>query len=199
MYLLGHVGLAFLANHFAERRFGYRLSILEYIILTFSALIPDILDKPISLIFFGNGRWVGHSLLFLVLFSLFILFINFDRIIHRLEKNEIVARLNTGGNPARIGKLIIAGILLHLIGDGSTLNPIVIFWPLLGSFPLSDSDAGFLYGFSDPITRMGEIFGLITLVYINYANGWSKRGLIKILILVMLYLVTFLIAYILLV
>ena len=134
-----------------------------------------------------------------VLFSLFILLINFDRIIHRLEKNDIVARLNTGGNPARIGKLIIAGVLLHLIGDGTTLSPIVIFWPLLGSFPLSDSDAGFLYGFSDPFTWMGEIFGLITLVYINYANGWSKRGLIAISIFVILYLGSFLIAYTLLV
>ena len=199
MYLLGHVGLALLVNHIAERYFRYRLSILEYIVLAGSALIPDMLDKPIGLIFFGTGRWIGHSLLFLILFSLLVSLIKFDYLLDLMEKNEFVSRLNKGGKSTRLRFLIIAGVVLHLIGDSTTLDPIVLFWPLLGSFPLPDTEAGFLYGFSDPLTRMGELLGLLTLIYINYANGWSKRGLITIAIFVISYISIFLFAYILLV
>ncbi len=199
MYLLGHIGLALLANHFSERFFRYKLSILEYIILAISALIPDLLDKPIGIIFFDTGRWVGHSLLFLILVSLLIYRLNFDSMVHFIENNDFVTRLNKGGKSTRVRKLIIAGIALHLVGDITTLSQIVILWPILGSFPVSSSDVGFLYGFSDPFTRMGEIIGLLTLIYINYSNGWSKRGIITITIFVLVYTCIFIFAYLLLV
>lgn len=199
MYLLGHLGLALLVNHVAERYFKYRLSILEYIVLAASALIPDLLDKSIGLIFFGTGRWVGHSLLFLILFSSLLSLIKFDPVVGLIESNDLFSRLNKGGKSTRLRFLVIAGVVLHLIGDSTTLGPIVLFWPLLGSFPLPDNEAGYLYGFSDPFTRMGELLGLLTLIYINYVNGWSRRGLITIAIFVSTYICVFLLAYILLV
>ena len=199
MYLLGHIGLALLTNHIAERYYRYKLSIFEYLVLIISALIPDLLDKPIGITFFETGRWVGHSLLFLLLISILISLIDFDGLIRLIEKKDFISRLNNGGKSSRIRKLIIAGIVLHLVGDFTTLTPIVMLWPFLGSFSLLISDAGFLYGFSDPFTRIAEIFGLFILIYINYVNGWSKRGVIVISIFVLTYICIFILAYILLV
>lgn len=199
MYTLGHVGLTLMINHSTEKKFGYKLSIMEYFLLAFASMVPDILDKSIGIIFFGTGRWIGHTLLFLITFSLIIVLINFHKLCAYLERFDIFSRISEGLDPSRIRYLFIGGVIAHLIGDILTLGPVVFLWPLLGPFPQLDSSAGFLYGFSNPIISLGEILGFISLLYLSHVNGWKKTGVFVILLLTVLYMGSYALAYYLLV
>jgi len=80
--------------------------------ILFGALLPDILDKPVSMIWGTSSRGAGHSAVVM----------------------GLVFYLLASGFPAR-RKLIFsvgAGLLLHLLEDMVTLDQ--LFWPLLGGW-----------------------------------------------------------------
>jgi inner membrane protein len=87
-------------------------------LLIIGSLLPDIIDKPIGMFLFGNGRVFTHSLLVTLLL------------------------LITGGylylNHKQTGVLAIAiGTFTHLILDQIWLTPQTLFWPSLGwKFPI---------------------------------------------------------------
>lgn len=88
---------------------------LRYLLL--GSLLPDIIDKPIGILIFGNGRIVCHSLLFLAVLAIAAVFV--------WKKYNSTWLL-----------LVAAGTLSHHILDEMWRNPYTLLWPLFGwAFP----------------------------------------------------------------
>ncbi len=65
MYPLAHIGFALIVARITRRRGRY---------VALGGMLPDIIDKPLSLLGIGSGRFVAHSLLF----TLFVTLLNPD-------------------------------------------------------------------------------------------------------------------------
>jgi membrane-bound metal-dependent hydrolase YbcI (DUF457 family) len=86
---------------------------LDIRILMIGALMPDIIDKPLSFLGFGNGRSITHTLLvFLIVLALALY----------LWKNRRQTWLIA----------IAVGMFTHLIFDRMWSTPRTLFWPLYG-------------------------------------------------------------------
>ena len=125
MLILGHLGCALAATQVGESTYrrvsGRRLSaaakLIDYRILAVGAMLPDIVDKPLSLIAVpgvldGVTRNIGHTLLFSLLLLL-------------------VWRLNSGRKLNFLLPLAI-GSGLHLLFDGMFTIPSTLLSPFLG-------------------------------------------------------------------
>ena len=87
-------------------------------LLIIGSMIPDIIDKPIGIFFFGNGRIFTHSLLVFLIVLILGLFLYLKR-----KVTGILA--------------ISAGMFTHLILDEMWLTPHTLLWPLYGwAFPI---------------------------------------------------------------
>jgi len=86
-------------------------------LLLVGSLLSDIIDKPIGLFFFqdtiGNGRIIGHTLLFLILITLVGLYLYQSR-----GKTSLFA--------------LSFGTFTHLIFDQMWRAPRTLFWPIYG-------------------------------------------------------------------
>jgi inner membrane protein len=82
-------------------------------LLMIGSMIPDIMDKPLALCGFGNGRSITHTLLI----ALVVLCIGFSLILN-YKKTWLLA--------------IAIGMLTHLILDSMWATPQTLFWPLYG-------------------------------------------------------------------
>jgi len=105
--ILGHITVTYSIAVPFKKRFP-DLAVTGGILL--GAVLPDILDKPVSMIWGTPSRGAGHSVVVM----------------------GLVFYLLAACFPAR-RKLIFsvgAGLLLHLLEDMATLNQ--LFWPLLG-------------------------------------------------------------------
>lgn len=82
-------------------------------LLIIASMMPDIIDKPLALLGFGNGRSITHTLLiFLVVLCIGIfLYIN-------NKKTWLLP--------------IVIGMFTHLILDSMWSTPKTLFWPLYG-------------------------------------------------------------------
>lgn len=93
--------LEFLATHIDLR------------LLLVASLLPDIIDKPVGLLFFNNGRIFSHTLLFLVLISLI----------------GICVYRRSG----KVSFLVLPfGVFTHLILDEMWRSPQTLLWPVYG-------------------------------------------------------------------
>ena len=113
MFVFGHVGLTTGLIYLMSRgRFS-----VDYRYVIFGSLLSDIIDKPLGNILLynvlNNGRIIGHSLAFVLLLT----------IIGIYRKNI----LN-----------VAFGVWVHLLLDNMWLNPVTLFWPLLGNFQHAD-------------------------------------------------------------
>jgi inner membrane protein len=99
--------------------FGSLGKTLDLRFLLVGSLMPDIIDKPIGIFLYGNGRIIYHTLLVSLLVLVFGLFLR-----RRYRWNGLLA--------------IAVGMLTHLVLDQMWLNPQTLFWPLFGwAFPPS--------------------------------------------------------------
>ena len=64
MYPLGHIGITLLLSRIVSERF--RISFDTRLIII-ASMLPDILDKPLGILGIGGGRFIFHSLAFVVL------------------------------------------------------------------------------------------------------------------------------------
>lgn len=88
-----------------------------YIILFLGSLLPDIIDKPLGVIFLGgfftSGRTIGHTLIFVALLAV-------------LGGLLLLRQGKTWG-------LVLTGaVAVHLILDEMWTEPRVLLWPLYG-------------------------------------------------------------------
>jgi len=169
MLLFGHLGIT-LGIFFGLGIFVPRLrTIIDPRYLAIGALLPDLIDKPIGEVIFastfGNGRIIGHTLLF----SLLLLFIG----LYLYEKKREIRVFS-----------LVSGSFFHLFEDQMLFYPSTFFWPLLGwSFPKDSRDfTGFEHLFEMLKNSFNleflqnyfvEILGM--LVVILLALYWTKK------------------------
>jgi inner membrane protein len=148
MLLFAHLGLT-LAAAGRFRRMNPSMTLVAL-----GSMLPDIIDKPLGCFIFGsasNGRIYAHTLLFLMVLMVLAFF------------NPKVTWL-------------AGGVLAHLFLDQMWSSPVILLWPLLGSFPLHDplSLSGYLelllIGLKNPGVYIPEILGLAYLLYLVYSD-----------------------------
>ena len=143
MLLFAHLGLALLIARPFKR--------IDLAFLAVGSMLPDIIDKPLGFMIFGtmnHGRIFAHTLLFLL----------------------VLAALAVSIRDIRLASLG-AGVLIHLALDLMWNSPVILLWPLLGSFPPADYIDALSYvqmllqGLRDPGILVPECLGLGYLIY----------------------------------
>lgn len=116
------------------------------------SILPDLIDKPLGHIIFaetiGNGRIIGHSLIFLVI----ILILAFFQWKYR-------------GSLLCFGVGI--GVLLHQVLDSMWKIPKTWYFPLYGPFPMGDYHAYFSGSFWRELTSPQEWLAVVLLICIG--------------------------------
>ncbi|MCJ2531492.1 MAG: metal-dependent hydrolase [Candidatus Thermoplasmatota archaeon] len=160
MFPFGHLGLTLaLVVWPRKRHFPIRV---DYRVLLAGALVPDLIDKPLSLILGVGGRAVAHTLLFALALSLSFLLLRSQAVSPRRQIFWTTIPL-----------ALAIGTWTHLILDRMWMQPEILFWPFLGfAFPLDIFDPfNFLEGYRDPYVLIGDILGALALGYL----GWRHR------------------------
>lgn len=148
MLLFAHVGLTL--------AFSRLLHHVNLAALALGSMLPDVIDKPLGLIFFGSpnmGRTIAHTLLFLLLLAALSFYTRDIRLIS-----------------------LTWGVLAHLILDSMWNSPEILFWPLLGPFPerqLLDTQSYLemlLAGLKNPGVLIPELAGFAYLLLFVYSR-----------------------------
>jgi len=143
-----------------------RLDSIDYRVILFGSLLPDIVDKPVWFLVTSfasdaslGGRDYTHSLLFnLVLFT-------GGLVLVRYGKSWLL--------------IISLSSFMHLILDRMWNRSVVLLWPLLGPFPGGET-VGWVSGmfqalFSYPEIYIPEIIGLVVVLLFAYRLVMKKR------------------------
>ncbi len=148
MFLLGHLGiglgLAWLLSWRSSVRIDYRL-------VLFGAILPDLIDKPLAFLLHLDGRLWAHTFVFL--FG--ILALSF---------------VPSGRSLRFVG----FGVATHLLLDQIWNEPNVVLYPAYGwTFPAAsfNADVWFQALLHDPFVQAGEIVGFAVLVGFAWARG----------------------------
>ena len=176
MLLFGHVGIAAAAAKFTDFAFpqeildnrdsGFRYKIaltlakirdktgkLDYRTIVIGSMLPDIIDKPLFLVFGESGLFTGRSHAHTLLFALLLL---------------------SGGIFRRKSWLLTLALanVFHLMLDSIWDNPETLFWPFLGNFKLYEAEgwvSDLWYNLTHlPELYIPEIIGLIVIGYLVY-------------------------------
>jgi membrane-bound metal-dependent hydrolase YbcI (DUF457 family) len=133
---------------------------IDFRIVIIAAMLPDIIDKLVGMLFFkeefSNGRIFTHSILIVGLFSI-LLFI--------FGKAKLQSHLKTFG--------YALAIWLHLVLDSMWKEPNTLFWPFLGTdFPRVDVEFSdyFTILFTEPAAFLGEIIGGLIIVALIFRH-----------------------------
>jgi hypothetical protein len=164
MFPLGHLGITLAVVMGARRWLGdFRL---DYRWVLVASLLPDLIDKPLSVAFGIGGRNIAHTLVFaLTLTALFLLVWN---------------RSGTGGRRVVWGATLLAlaiGTWSHLVLDRMWALPEILLWPFLGlAFPLDPfNPLTFLEGYRDPYVLLGDVAGALALGYLVWRSRLYRR------------------------
>lgn len=138
---------------------AWRLSqAIDYRLVAFGALLPDIIDKPLGWVLFRddyNGHTFGHTLLFALAIILPGLY---------LMSRRRDPRLLTVG----------VAVLTHLLADPVAHAPNNLFWPLLG---LEFSHATLLGPWGTVTTEAAA-----ALIWLLVAMSLYRRGRLRLLV-----------------
>jgi hypothetical protein len=113
---VGHLGTTLGAAYLVNRVSPLKLNLG---IVAFSALLPDLVDKPLAIMGIGDGRYVGHTLLFI----------------------SVTAALLSLRNKL-YGLSLLFGGICHLVGDLG--GPVPWFYPFVYyDFAINFNPGGF--------------------------------------------------------
>ena len=177
MLLFGHPGLTLgtatlLARALQNKRFSMTVrkdtlsearpsglvslgNFIDIRLLLIGSLLPDIIDKPIGLLFFRNtirnGRTFSHTLLFLFLITLAAFYVY-----KRYRRTGLLA--------------LWFGTLTHLIFDQMWRTPQTLFWPFYGftfaKADITDWIANMLHSLlTNPQVYIPELMGAAILIW----------------------------------
>ena len=131
------------------------MSHMDIRVLLIGSLLPDIIDKPIGLFFFGDtfssGRIIGHTLLFFIL--------------------TLLPGLYLYHNRRKIYLLSLSfGTFTHLVFDQMWHDPRALFWPIYGAafikIDLATWMPNILHALmTDPEVYVPEVLGAVVLVW----------------------------------
>ena len=150
MLIFAHLGLTLALAYLARKVYPRLNPSLAFVAL--GSLLPDIIDKPLGYLIYGDmgtGRIFAHTLLFFIVLA------------------AIAAALRSRKLASLAG-----GVFAHLIEDSMWKMPTVLFWPLLGSFPVNPPQGVLSYiqmllmGLQNPAILIPEILGFVSLIYI---------------------------------
>jgi membrane-bound metal-dependent hydrolase YbcI (DUF457 family) len=160
MLFFGHIGIPIVAARLSQRRknpsgFALFFQSLDYRAFILGALLPDLIDKPLSIIFsnvIGTTQSLGHSMLFLILLLLigFIVYTKFNK-------------------PFLLSLAI--GVLSHRALDIVTMTYKNFLWPLYGfefiriEHLKTNLVQNLINHLTSPYYLFGEIIGLPICVY----------------------------------
>lgn len=131
--------------------FAVRHSGLDYRLIILGALLPDLIDKPIGVIFFGsNGRLFTHTLFFV----LTMVFIGLYLYLKGKPSVLIVALCSAG----------------HLVLDQMWLQPDILLWPAQG-WTMPSYDLVNWTAFADWLASMRHGLGTSLLVFVPEMFG----------------------------
>jgi inner membrane protein len=136
-------------------------------LLVLGSLLPDIIDKPVGIFFFGEGRIFTHSLLITLLFLVTAFYLQVNH-----KKTALLA--------------VALGMAAHLVLDSMWGNPQVFLWPLYGwGFPpgvrTSYLDVWLNTLIHNPGAYLTEAIGLLILVVLTAALS-LKREFVRVLV-----------------
>lgn len=155
MFPLAHVGItlgvAFAIMRILKKSWNPKLLI---IIVGVASLTPDIIDKPIGLLYGyqGGGRLIAHTLVFVLIVMVISL---------------ILWKIWSGKEPQKsVWPLLFSlGVWMHFFLDFPWEEARVSLWPAYGlAFPAGEFSWGHLT--ESPVAIIGEIVGGIILVYL---------------------------------
>ena len=133
----------------------HKLGSVDYRLVLLGSLLPDIIDKPLWLVFsdiFASGRAYGHTFLFNIVLLICGL------LVVKYRQSWLLT--------------FSLGSIMHLILDQMWANPVTLWWPLLG--PLQREEiTGWMHDViqrlsSNPGTYIPEIIGLIIILLMGY-------------------------------
>jgi len=163
--LLWHVGATV-----AIARYAFRDDRMDLRMLVLGALLPDLIDTPIGLIFYGHlggVRLVTHGLLLAAAVMV------------------VVVLSTSRGRHRKAWMPLAIGLLLHVVLDAMWLDPETLWWPLFGWEFSSAGPENVGDYVVDVLTDWrvwsGEVVGALYLAYLAVAAGLSdpeKRRLL---------------------
>lgn len=184
MYLLGHLGFTSLVGiyfnkYFKAESISHNSNLVGFwSFLLVGSMFPDIFDKPIGSIIYSTGRWLGHTLLFIIIISLIILFV------FKFSSDAVI-----------YSSAFLLGNIMHLILDQPSLGVEIPFFPL---FPNPFDATGwnsFLFGIQDPFVLLTELIGMVILVSLVFIYNLDKKIKIALFLFVSAYFFLYLLLY----
>ncbi len=148
----------------AIARYSFRDDRMDLRMLLIGALLPDLIDTPVGLIFYGNlgaVRLATHGLILAAVVMV------------------AVVLSTRRGRPRKMWMPVAIGLLFHVLLDAMWFDPETLWWPLLGwEFTPAGADtvAGYLESvLTDWKVWLLELLGLLYLAYLWVAAGLSDR------------------------
>jgi len=133
---------------------------LDIRLLVIGSLLPDIIDKPIGIFLFGDGRVFMHSLVVSCLITLAALYLYLRR-----RQTRLLA--------------LAGGMVSHLVLDSMWLSPYIFYWPGYGwAFPLEVTnylDIWLEILMHNPAVDITEGLGLIITMSISWYLMKQKK------------------------
>lgn len=135
-------------------RYVFRDPAVDLRFLIVGALVPNIIDKPLSLVTHLAPRSIGHTLLTPTVVII------------------VVLLITRRGRRRRQLMAVGIGMLIHLVLDGMWTDPETLVWPFLGAF----RRGGFTLDLSSPLTWIGELAGVAYLLYLGRKAQLTDAG-----------------------
>ncbi len=157
--LFWHVGATI-----AIARYSFRDDRMDLRMLVLGALLPDLIDTPLGLLFFdrlGGVRLVTHGL-----------------ILAAVVMTAVVLSTRRG-RPRKMWMPLAIGLLFHVLLDAMWLDPETLWWPLLG-WEFSPAGPATAAAYVESVLTdwrvwAGEAVGGIYLAYLWVAAGLSEK------------------------
>ena len=129
---------------------------IDYRFVLVGSLLPDIIDKPMWMFTGSNIQWSGRGYAHTFLFSLVLLAAGLILVTRRNKTWLLTVSLCS---------------FIHLVFDEMWLNPVTLWWPLLGPIQRGET-AGWLSSMwqglvSSPYVFVSEAVGLAIALYIG--------------------------------
>lgn len=147
----------------AIARYSFRDDRMDLRMLLLGAILPDLIDTPIGVMFYdqlGSVRLFTHGLIFASVVMV------------------AVVLSTRRGRPRKLWMPLAIGLLFHLLLDALWLDPETLWWPLLG-WTFTPAGPATLSGFLSELATdwrmwLGELVGLVYMVYLWRAAELSK-------------------------
>jgi len=148
----------------AIARYAFRDDRMDLRMLVLGALLPDLIDTPIGLLFYDRLKGMRLATHGLVLASIVMVG---------------VVLATRRGRPRKMWMPLAIGLLLHAVLDAMWLDPETLWWPFFGwgfSAAGPATRAEYVGGvIGDPRMWLGEAVGMVYLTYLWRAAGLAER------------------------